>query len=318
MLSSANTTQLELPYPPADLMRRVGHGNVDDTALQAAFEQRGRTSKQAIDAALHDMGWDRTGKRILDFGCGSGRLLRHFAADPRGGTFVGCELDAPSVAWCSNNFPDSFSFHVSDAFPPLPIESGSIDCAVAISVFTHLPNSSLAWLAEMHRVLAPGGILLATWFGEPYWSYQMSHLGPWNESVAGMRIALRWQSWTLGGPSVAMSQWWLREHWGRAFDVIRLEDRGFAKVDDGPAPGQGLAILQKKDIDVTEQMLREPRDPRETAALLDTIEFLERDSEVARDLLDAERAARQQANDYLNQVTALAEQLAQRVQAGNL
>ncbi len=46
------------------------------------------------------------------------------------------------------------------------MEDGSFDLIWAVSVFTHLAETWSAWLLELHRVLKPGGILLATFMGE--------------------------------------------------------------------------------------------------------------------------------------------------------
>ena len=37
-----------------------------------------------------------SGARVLDFGCGAGRLLRHFVGDAEDGEFWGCDIDVPS------------------------------------------------------------------------------------------------------------------------------------------------------------------------------------------------------------------------------
>ena len=55
------------------------------------------------------------------------------------------------------------SFQVNAARPPLSYPDQSFDLIYAISVFTHL-NEEMgnAWLQELHRVLKPNGLLIAT------------------------------------------------------------------------------------------------------------------------------------------------------------
>ena len=58
-------------------------------------------------------------------------------------------------------------FHATGLLPPLPYPDASFDFVLASSVFTHLTAEVQdAWLRELHRVLRPGAILMATTHGE--------------------------------------------------------------------------------------------------------------------------------------------------------
>ena len=48
--------------------------------------------------ALPD-GWSSHGKRVLDFGCGAGRILRHLPSRAPGAEIWGCDIDRRSVEW---------------------------------------------------------------------------------------------------------------------------------------------------------------------------------------------------------------------------
>lgn len=50
---------------------------------------------------------------------------------------------------------------VTDLTKTLPLRAGSVDAVMASNVFEHIPNT-LALLQELHRILAPGGVLVAT------------------------------------------------------------------------------------------------------------------------------------------------------------
>src|SRR5439155_720346 len=60
--------------------------------------------------------------------------------------------------------------------------------------------------------------------------------------------------------------WWLRAHWGRAFDVVWLR-RGALAGDDGQ-PGHDLALLRRREVAVTREELEapDPGEPREARA----------------------------------------------------
>ena len=102
---------------------------------------------------------------MLDFGCGSGRVLQHLR-DAQGPELHGCDIHAPSVRWMARAFPELHTW-VSPFRPPLEVEDSRFDCIYAWSVFSHLPEPDMRdWLIELRRVLAPGGLLLVSTLGE--------------------------------------------------------------------------------------------------------------------------------------------------------
>jgi hypothetical protein len=74
------------------------------------------------------------------------------------------------------------------------------------------------------------------------------------------------------------SEWWLREHWGRAFDVVEYWPSGFGMGGPGTPPlGQGCAVLRARDVQVTVEDLERPSDdPREWAAVEENLDVLQR------------------------------------------
>jgi SAM-dependent methyltransferase len=152
--------------------------------------------------------------------------------------------------------------------PPLPRPDRFFDLVYALSVFTHVSDHWAEWLLELHRVLAPGGLLLATFLHEPHW--EAYHQGPWDEERIGMNVIKKWNPWDAGGPLVFHSEWWIREHWGRAFDVLHFES-----ADPQEPEGQGAVLLRATPVQLTQASLREPADdPRELAALQTNVEQL--------------------------------------------
>lgn len=151
-----------LPLPPAKLRVRVA-GNAD----AAWFLEGGRLAEETLRGAL-----ERAGTRledmaaVLDFGCGCGRVLRWLAGLP--GELHGSDFDGPAVAWCRQNLPFA-TFGQNGLKPPLPFGDGELELVYAFSVLTHLPvDLQHAWVAELSRVLRPGGYLLVSTHGPPY------------------------------------------------------------------------------------------------------------------------------------------------------
>jgi SAM-dependent methyltransferase len=105
--------------------------------------------------------------RVLEWGCGPGRVIQHLPsllARP-GLEVFGTDYNPTSIAWCQRNLP-SIHFSHNGLAPPLPFPDTSMDVIYAISVFTHLSEAMhYSWMAELQRVLKPDGILMATLHG---------------------------------------------------------------------------------------------------------------------------------------------------------
>jgi SAM-dependent methyltransferase len=149
--------------PPARLISRV-HG----TSEPEGFEQVGRTI--ALDiyaAACTRLDMDRP-LRILDFGCGCGRVLRYMAEIAPASSIQASDIDREAIAWCEVEFRGEvgrgrLNFAVNGDRPPTPFASDTFDLVYAVSVFTHLPEDlQLLWLGELRRVMRPGGTAVLT------------------------------------------------------------------------------------------------------------------------------------------------------------
>ncbi len=150
----------ELPTPDAALMERVSAGR-EPTAFNRAGLAIAAQMLAAVQAHLPGVALPR----LLDWGCGPARATRFMPALWPGLRPVGCDIDAAAIAWCQANVADA-SFHATAPDPPLPFADGAFDAVVAASVMTHLAwPIQLRWLDEIRRVLAPGGVLVASVHG---------------------------------------------------------------------------------------------------------------------------------------------------------
>ena len=281
MSDAAAALESVAPLPPRPLALRAGVPDCSD--VLASYRAVGRDSRTTI-LELLGSDWSFEGKRVLDFGCGSGKVLRHFLAEARQGELWGCDIDEPSIDWLERELsPPLHVFRNAEA-PPLDLPDGRFDLVWSVSVFTHLTDHWAGWLAELHRVLAPGGLAIISFLGGAM--YEIWTEDRWDPDRIGMTVLNHGQDWELGGPTVFHSPWWLREHWGRAFE--------FGALREGDMPREhGLVVLRRRPGTVTVAELEriDPREGREIAALRHQARLLQRESSSLRAERDALAAA---------------------------
>jgi SAM-dependent methyltransferase len=168
---------VDLDFPPVEYMRLVSgeHPN-----LREHFESAGR--RLAEQLARREM--LEPGSRLLDIGCGCGRVARHLLGSPIA-SYAGFDRHPGMIEWAQShigNRDGRFQFqHVdvesgytgldnnvgSIAGPEFdfPYEDGLFTGALAASVFTHLDFATTGrYLMETARVLTQGGRVLADYF----------------------------------------------------------------------------------------------------------------------------------------------------------
>ena len=107
--------------------------------------------------ALLDAAGVGPGTRVLDVGTGTGTAA--LAAQARGAEVVAVDADAGMVAAARAG---GVAAHIGE-LPELPCPDGDFDAVVGNFVLNHVGRPRTA-LAELHRVLRPGGRLaLTTW-----------------------------------------------------------------------------------------------------------------------------------------------------------
>ena len=122
----------------------------NETSLLNAYYERPATLTLAGDVA---------GRRILDAGCGSGPLSA--ALRDRGAVVTGLDSSAGMLELARRRLGDDADLHLADLGHPLPFPDGAFDDVVA-SLVLHYLEDWTAPLAELRRVLRPGGRLIAS------------------------------------------------------------------------------------------------------------------------------------------------------------
>lgn len=138
------------------------------------------------------------GRRILDAGCGSGPLTA--ALRDRGAVVTGVDASAGMLALARRRLGEHAALHVVDLRDRLPFADGAFDDVVASLVLHYLEDWGPT-LAELRRVLGPGGRLIAS-VDHPFVAYTFQDPPPDYFATGSYTF-----DWTFGGKSVPMKFW---------------------------------------------------------------------------------------------------------------
>ena len=163
--------------------------------------------------------------RALDVGCGTGGFL---AALARVGPAVGMDQAPEALDYCRRRGARDLIPH-DVARCPWPIPDGAFDLVTALDVVEHVDDDA-GLVAEMHRVLKPGGVMIISvpsfqWLWS-YWDEQIGHRRRYTRPRvtelmrrAGFRVV--WASYaecaTL--PAIAAIRWWKQRQVARGRPV---------------------------------------------------------------------------------------------------
>lgn len=158
-----------VPLPPPTLRL---HKDSDEAFLANCL----RLAETVYDAGLHPDG------ALLDVGCGVGRLPIGLLTRGFTGHYFGFDVSQKHVRWAEETLAPlgdlTFTYTAvhndrynrkaeaaaADTFV-FPVGSGEFDMAALFSVFTHFYRADIeAYLAELARVLRPGGRVVVTFF----------------------------------------------------------------------------------------------------------------------------------------------------------
>jgi SAM-dependent methyltransferase len=184
-------------------------------------------------------------RSVLEFGCGSARVLRHFR-NIEYLSLAGSDANPKAIEWARRNLPGIY-FRINALEPPLPFAEQSFDLVYALSVFTHIPLAwQRRWLEELRRVLRPEGYLLCTVLGSSFVNQMLTAQDQAKLAQAG-ELTLdsnhpraSYSTQVLGSWDVFQTRDRVREAFGAVFRIC-----GYTNVADG----QDMLVLRRDCAD---------------------------------------------------------------------
>ena len=144
------------------VIRRVAHISPQDAMFSWSrplhYFAAGRSARASIDQSLVAAG-PREVSRILDFGCGHGRVLRVLRCAFPDAQITAADIDRDGVAFCVQTF-GAIGVHSNIDAASISFD-GDFDLIWAGSVFTHLDKAGWkSFLALLRNSLAPDAVLV--------------------------------------------------------------------------------------------------------------------------------------------------------------
>jgi SAM-dependent methyltransferase len=142
-----------LPVPPREFW--AGYCTSVESFLASGREDCETMSRLLTEsgAPIEEAG------RILEFGCGGGRMLRWLTHLTPETQLWGTDIFSSRILWCQDHLSPPCYFATTTMAPHLPFEDRSFGLVYCGSVFTHLDDLAESWFLELHRILRPGGRL---------------------------------------------------------------------------------------------------------------------------------------------------------------
>lgn len=148
----------DLPAMPPDDVQLLYTGASGDAVLREGFDAY-RLFREFFERHVGPL---RSDYRVLDFGCGWGRIIRFFLKEIAPVNLHGVDPMSDAIDLCrrTNRW---CQFAVSPRSPPIDLPAASFDFIYSFSVFSHLSEAkSRELIDEVARLLKPGGLAALT------------------------------------------------------------------------------------------------------------------------------------------------------------
>jgi SAM-dependent methyltransferase len=134
------------------------------------YEDGKNSAIEIVELFSRHYDFSNPGIRVLDWGCGPGRIVRHLPILLPGAEIYGTDYNEEYIKWCNDNLK-GISFFLNSISPPMNFNSSYFFGIIGLSVFTHLSEKNhFKWINELHRITEFGGAVLITTQGHAYYS----------------------------------------------------------------------------------------------------------------------------------------------------
>ena len=194
----------------------------------------------------------KQGFRIYDLGCASGRVTRHFLSQEKKLELWASDINKNHVEWVTKYLEERINVFQNHSLPHLPCEDNYFDLIYAFSVFTHIDAFETAWLLELRRILKPGGFAYLTTHSDHTWSIMKKGMPIFEallkhpdftsndvkNDMPSNKMVYRWQSRESYRANVFYDTEYIRNIWGRYFEIVEIIQEGCFYQD--------VVLLRKK------------------------------------------------------------------------
>lgn len=194
----------------------------------------------------------------IEIGCATGRVLRHLLCQEELQDQWGTDINGSHIEWIRRFLPESAKVFQNSILPHLPVCDNKFSLVSAFSVFTHIDEFELGWLAELNRILKPGGVGYLTILGEHTWKKFNPESEDFNnikwlvdgwvenkmisqgkevnykffeKSIPVEKTVLRYMNASIYNTVVFHSTEYIYRTWGRFFNILEIIPSGHSFQD---------------------------------------------------------------------------------------
>lgn len=238
------------PMPIPMPIDREGYGSVENSPhYWASGHGDWLNVSEAIERYVQLDDKNNARLQLLDFGCATGRFLRHaWTFGSKKIDTWGCDFAPPNVQWAKKYLSPDIKIFLNTDVPHLPFPDEYFDVVTAFSVFTHIDMLEDAWLLELRRITNHNGILYLTIHNEATWKKVTTRPGsltrmmrandvPGNIEVSEElfkgpmpqdRLVLRMSNDNIYNSNVMFTSDYVHKNWSRYFEIMDIADNAHA------------------------------------------------------------------------------------------